>query len=281
MHHPSTWSIPGLNLHTQVFAASQERAAVLLAHGYAEHLGRYAALIERLNAAGYTVYAYDQRGHGRSEGRRAAVDMQQLVSDHLKARESLRGLKVPLFAFGHSAGGLITAASALQDPRGLHGVILSSPALLVGEQESPLIKKLSGVLGRYFPALPVAELPSGGISRLSDEVRRYQEDPAIYHGKVPALTAASMLKLSEDLRGRLGGWRLPTLLLHGDADQLAAVEGSRRFAAQAGKERQPAPTVHYHEFAGGYHELFNDEVRDEVVQLTLNWLDEQLKSERV
>lgn len=274
-----SWN-PGLDLHTQLFAAQQPRAAVLLTHGYAEHLGRYERLIARLNGAGYSVYAYDQRGHGQSAGRRAVVDLRGLVQDHLRLRESLRGLDVPLFAFGHSAGGLVTAASALQDPRGLSGVILSSPALLVGENEGPLLKALSGIIAKIAPGLGVTELPSGGISRLSDEVTRYQQDPQVYHGKVPALTAASMLRLSQSLVPQLGQWRLPTLLLHGDQDQLAAVEGSRRFAAQAGAARETRPQVSYHEVAGGYHELFNDQVAQEVTDITLAWLAEQLNASR-
>ncbi len=280
MLHTSEWVVPDLPLHTQVFPAEHERGAVLLAHGYAEHLGRYEHLIGRLGSAGFTVYTYDQRGHGRSKGQRAVVDVHQLVDDHLKLRESLRGLKVPLFAFGHSAGGLITAASVLQDPRGLRGVILSSPALLVGENESAFTKKLSGVLAKVLPGLPVTDLPAGGISRVADEVSRYQNDPDIYHGKVPALTVATMLQLSASLSDKLGTWQVPTLLLHGDADQLAAVEGSRRFAQHAGKKAVPAPVIRYHEFAGGYHELFNDEVRAEVEELTIDWLNEQLENQK-
>ena len=42
------------------------RAVVQVLHGVGEHAGRYADLIAALNAAGYTVYADDHRGHGRT-----------------------------------------------------------------------------------------------------------------------------------------------------------------------------------------------------------------------
>lgn len=265
-------------MYGEVFAAPSERAAVLLTHGYAEHVGRYRHVIAALGQAGVSVYTYDQRGHGQSSGRRAVVDMDVLVSDHLRAREALRGLDAPLIVFGHSMGGLITAASALRDPRGLAGVILSSPLLLVGEDQSAALKALSGVLGRFFPSLPVTALESGGLSRLAEEVSAYDGDPQVYRGKVPALTAASMLRLSHQLSAEYPVWRLPALVLHGTADRLADVRGSQRFSQAAGTARTPRPAIDYFEVEGGYHELFNDTVRAEVTAKMLAWLEELLGS---
>ncbi|WP_293915440.1 alpha/beta hydrolase [Deinococcus sp.] len=278
---PSTsipWSADfgGLALHGAQFPAHSERGAVLLCHGYAEHHGRYGRLIQALNGAGLSVYTYDQRGHGQSPGLRAVVDLNHLVEDHLKARAALSGLSVPVFAFGHSMGGLITATSALRDPRGLAGVILSSPALLVGEDEPALLKTLSGVLGKLLPRLPVTALASGGLSRIAGEVSAYDNDPQVYRGKVPALTAATMLRLSRAVMAGLPGWRLPTLLLHGGADTIADVRGSRRFAAEAGDAQTPRPTVEYLEVEGGYHELYNDTVQAEVTARTVSWLEGQI-----
>ncbi|HEY3622480.1 MAG TPA: alpha/beta fold hydrolase, partial [Roseiarcus sp.] len=47
-------------------AQGPPRAVVQIAHGLAEHSGRYARLAAALNTAGYTVYANDHRGHGPS-----------------------------------------------------------------------------------------------------------------------------------------------------------------------------------------------------------------------
>src|SRR5215467_8495200 len=46
--------------------AGQPRAVIQIAHGLAEHAGRYVRLAQALNAAGYAVYANDHRGHGRT-----------------------------------------------------------------------------------------------------------------------------------------------------------------------------------------------------------------------
>ena len=44
------------------------RAVVVLLHGYGEHSGRYGHVADALTNVGAAVYAYDQRGYGRSEG---------------------------------------------------------------------------------------------------------------------------------------------------------------------------------------------------------------------
>lgn len=265
------WTVPGAPVTGYTWPASSPRGAVLLSHGVGEYAGRYVeryhALIPTLVAAGFTVYAYDQRGHGQSTGRRAVVDMRVLVEDHLLAREALRGQPGPVFAFGHSMGGLVTAASVARDPRGLAGVILTSPALLVGEDESPLLKKVAPLLARIAPALPVTALDTANLSRLSDEVSAYQADASVYQGKVPALTAASMLTLSARLWASYERWTLPTLVIHGSADRITDPRGSQRFVE--GIASTDKTFVH---LEGGHHELLNDECRAEVRDQIVEWL---------
>ncbi|MBB6014828.1 alpha/beta hydrolase [Deinococcus radiopugnans] len=272
------WSVPGAPVSGYVWKAGNPRGAVLLSHGVGEYATRYVeryhALIPTLTEAGFTVYAYDQRGHGRSEGRRAVVDLNVLVEDHLKARQALRerpgGDGLPLFAFGHSMGGLVTAASASRDPRGLSGVILSSPALLVGQEEPALVKALAPLLAKVAPAAPVSDLGTGGLSRLTDEVAAYEADELIYHGKVRALTAASMLGLSGRLWAEYATWTLPTLIIHGAADKITDPSGSQRFFDMIAS---PDKTLILQE--GGYHELLNDEPREEIRAALLAWLLER------
>jgi acylglycerol lipase len=265
------WTVPGAPGRGYVWRAQTPRGNVLLTHGFGEYAGRYVdryhALIPTLVAQGFTVYAADQRGHGASGGARAVVDVRELVQDHFAAREALRADPHPLFLLGHSMGGLVTAASAARDPRGISGVILSSPALLVGENEPALVKRLAPVIARLAPGLPTTDLGTGGLSRLPEEVAAYEADPRMYHGKVPALTGASMLSLSASLWPLYARWTLPTLVVHGTADRLTDPRGSQRFMqAIASGDRE----LHVEE--GGYHELLNDQPRDRVRARIVDWL---------
>ncbi|CAM3543088.1 alpha/beta hydrolase [Deinococcus frigens] len=268
--------MPGAPVSGYIWTAQSPRGAVLISHGVGEYAGRYVeryhALIPTLAAAGFTVYSYDQRGHGHSEGRRAVVDLNVLVGDHLKAREALRGRPgddspLPLFALGHSMGGLVTAASASRDPRGLSGVILSSPSLLVGEDEPAWLKALAPLLAKVAPVAPVSDLGTGHLSRLADEVAAYEADELMYHGKVRALTAATLLGLSHKLWAEYPNWTLPTLVFHGTADKITDPAGSVRFTDTIAS---PDKTLILQD--GGYHELLNDEPREEIRAALVQWL---------
>src|SRR5579872_3402618 len=90
---------------------SPPKAALQIAHGLAEHAGRYARLADALTGAGYAVYAGDHRGHGRTarasedmgffaqrDGWRACVDDLGRINQHIAA--DCPGL--PIVLLGHS-----------------------------------------------------------------------------------------------------------------------------------------------------------------------------------
>ena len=88
-------------------------AKVQIAHGMAEHGGRYERFAQALTAAGYAVYAPDHRGHGRTArseddlGYLADADgFNRVVEDHLalngRIQKDLPGR--PAYLFGHSMG---------------------------------------------------------------------------------------------------------------------------------------------------------------------------------
>ena len=55
------------------------KAVIQIAHGLAEHAGRYARVAEALSNRGYAVYASDLRGHGRTA--RTAEDLGFFAED--------------------------------------------------------------------------------------------------------------------------------------------------------------------------------------------------------
>lgn len=257
-------------LHAQLLPADNPVGQVLLLHGLGEHSGRHVALAFALQGAGFSVYSYDQRGHGRSTGARALVNIEELMRDHFRAREFLRETGRPTFLWGHSLGGLVTALSAARDPRGIQGVVLSSPALAPEHGVSAPLRLAAGVLGRLAPALPVTELDVDGLARNPEVVRAYRADPLVYHGRVRAGTARSMIGAARELRGLATRWRLPTLVVHGDADRLTHVSGSQRFVETIASEDRRLVVR-----PGGYHELFNDDGHEEMTALALDWLRER------
>ena len=71
----------GLQLMVSKSAVKKPEAVIVIVHGICEHSGRYAHVVSRFNSWGYSVYRYDLRGHGRSQGDRAYVEDYQLFID--------------------------------------------------------------------------------------------------------------------------------------------------------------------------------------------------------
>ena len=140
-------------------AGVKPKALVQIAHGAAEHGGRYERFGRVLADAGYLVYADDHRGHGKTcgglEGRGIAGpdawngmlrDQQQLST--LMRREN-PGL--PLIFFGHSMGSLI-AQHYIQTWGGeLKGAILSGSFGTLGVEPAVMVATLDEAIRAQGP----------------------------------------------------------------------------------------------------------------------------------
>src|SRR5258706_8712912 len=61
----------GTQLLARKWAATGEvKGALVIMHGLKDYSSRYASLASRAATAGFDVYAFDLRGHGRSAARR-------------------------------------------------------------------------------------------------------------------------------------------------------------------------------------------------------------------
>ena len=90
----------GTALSVTDWPVASPRGHVLLVHGLGEHAGRYGGVAAWLNARGFAVRAYDQVGHGASEGPRGgmatATQLLDHISTHLNATISYKYLKIIL-----------------------------------------------------------------------------------------------------------------------------------------------------------------------------------------
>ena len=279
--------VPGTSgLQAKLHHADEPRALMVLVHGFGEHSGRYARTIRFLTDRGITVATYDLRGHGTAPGPRFKVAMETHIEDNLAVRDAVAEWSrseegagadaLPRLLMGHSMGGQVAGESALRRPWDLKGLILSSPALAVGEGTPAALKAVAPVVARLLPFLPVEKLDANDISRVPEYVEDYCSDPLVHQSGVPALTAGTMLAGGARLIERSRSLRLPTLILNGSADTITSPTGSRRFAQVAGTDHDPRPEITYREIEGGLHELFNDLCADEAYAALGEWLDARL-----
>src|SRR5690606_28266137 len=244
----------------------QAVGVVVVLHGYAEHSGRYPHVAAALNAAGYAVYALDQHGHGRSDGPRANIDSFAGVfidTDRLVRKAAAAHDGLPVFLLGHSMGGLIATGYVCEVtglPRyPLAGLVLSAPALDIAVG-SPVEKVAAKVLSKIVPDLAVTPFVSGKISRDPQVVAAYDADPLVYRGKIKVRTGAETLSTVAKTRDMLPKVDLPTLLMHGGADEVVRLEGSRLLA-----ERATTPDLTFTVYDGLYHEIFNEPEKEKVL----------------
>jgi acylglycerol lipase len=262
-------------LHTQRWLPDgAPRAVVVLAHGLAEHSGRYGELARHLTARGLALYGLDHRGHGRSEGPRANIErFAYVVADLATLIAAIRAADPsrPLFLLGHSMGGAVALSYALQNPTLLDGLVLSAP-LLATDPKVPPLKRLAGhVLSVVAPSAGLLTLEAAAVSRDPVVVREYENDPLVFHAAIPARTLVELLAALKWLAARAPELRMPVLALHGTADRLVPLE----FVAPV-YERIGSPDRTVHRYEGLYHELFNEPERARVYADLAAWLDAHL-----
>lgn len=101
--------------------------AVLLAHGWWSHAGRWVAIGGALEAAGHQVIAFDAPGHGRSTGWRASMpEFAATLRAVADAEDPLRAV------IGHSLGGAATIFALARGLRAERAVTIAAPADLPG-----------------------------------------------------------------------------------------------------------------------------------------------------
>ncbi len=265
--------VAGGEIHWRTWTAPEPVAQVVIVHGYGEHGDRYARLAGRLVEEGFSVWANDHRGHGLSEGPRGVVmHLDDAVADVDQVVERARGTHpdIPLFMFAHSMGGTIGLRYSLAHQEKLAGLILSSAAVSLEKLGVSGVQRAAVRLaGRIVPRLPVNGLPFEGITRDSDELGIYMNDPLVHKGKQPARTVSELVDAMAKFPDEVGELRLPLLVIAGSDDPIVPAAGSREIAERAG-----SPDKKVIVYEGFVHELVNEppDDRERVTQDVIDWL---------
>jgi len=265
----------GLSLYYQCWLPDKSPKAVLLvAHGLAEHSGRYKNLVSYFVPKGYAVYTFDYRGHGKSEGLRSYVDR---FSDYLadlkiffdKVRKEHRSAKI--FLVGHSMGGTLAVPYAIEHQQELAGVITSAPSLVASSTVSPALIAIAGVVSALVPKMGVTVLDASTISRDKAVVDAYVNDPLVFRGKIPARTGAELAKMWKTLPEEMSKIKLPILIMQGTADRLSDPASGKLLYKRVGSKDKTLKL-----YKGFYHEIFNEPQHRQVMADIGAWLTKHL-----
>lgn len=150
----------------------------------------------------------------------------------------------------------------------LSGLILSAPSVKLGLDSSEFEARVSLVLGRLFPYLPMVRFRNSSISRDSTVVQSYETDALVYHGRTPARTASEIIRAIRRVQQNGERITIPLLVIQGSRDQVADIRGSRELCALA---RSADKRIRICD--GVYHEIMNEPERASVLGETSDWLD--------
>ncbi len=263
----------GPSLYYQSWIPVEDCTAILLiAHGLAEHSGRYEHFAAFFVARGYAVFALDHIGHGKSDGDRCHIGRFSEYTDGIsllldRAREECP--EIPVILVGHSMGGLIATRFLVEHQADFAGCVLSGAAVKSAVELSPIQRFMMRFFSRVLPKLRVLQLDASEVSRDPAVVESYRRDPLVFTGKVTARLAEQLFSTMACIEDRLGAIELPMLILHGSADGLTSPAGSKMLHQKI-SSREKKLTI----YEGLYHEIYNEPEQDEVMTDVANWLAE-------
>jgi alpha-beta hydrolase superfamily lysophospholipase len=270
----------GVTIHFSVWKAGKPKAIVQLAHGLGDHLGRYEELAQRLVNSGYTVYADDHRGHGRTGMQQWDSDLSKLgrlgpggMRATVKAVEQLTGIiraeneDVPLVLLGHSWGSLIAQKIINTSSENYDALILTGTAYRT------LRRMNGGKLNARHRNLGTTG--HEWLSRDPKVAQAFAADPLAFTAvALKSFGIADSIRLLGRPSRRVAN-DLPVLIQVGSDDVFGGPR-SAELLAEAYLKRSALSDVELIIYTDCRHEIFNELNADEVIDDTIAWIDDRV-----
>ncbi len=260
-------SFDGTKLYFSTNIIPNPKASIVIVHGLCEHASRYNYLTEKLNNRGFNVYRFDHRGHARSEGKRVYYsDFHHLIDDvntvvELALQESGA---LPVFVIGHSMGGFATSSFGTKYPGKVQGIVLSGALTRYNTQ----------VAGGFPMELPAGTyMPNAlgdGVCSVPEVVTAYAND-VLVEKEISVELFNSLGEGITWLKQHAIQFVEPVLVLHGANDGLVSELDSRQFYGEIGSMDKSLKI-----YAHLMHEIFNETIRDEVIEETISWIEKRV-----
>ncbi|MDO4746363.1 MAG: alpha/beta fold hydrolase [Bacillota bacterium] len=254
---------------------------ICIIHGIGEYGGRFNRVAEEFRKENFAVLAIDLRGHGDSIGKKGHCAPRKEVLEDISAlilyaQENYPGKEIVLY--GHSMGGNITldyrARGGFNDVP--CGYIISAPWIRLVRPIPPALLTFVKSLAKITPEFTISSSVDEAILGNPLSVKPYNDNPMV-HNRISVRCAVDGFEIGLGLEngthednGKAA--KIPTILMHGDADKICSVEGSRNIAKRL---EEKGDAFEYVELPGLYHEIHNgnaESTGDEVIAKMVEWV---------
>jgi acylglycerol lipase len=254
-------------------------------HGFSEHINRYNAFFTTLASSGIQVFAWDQRGWGRSAPTKSdwgLTGTTTVVVGDVAAfiKDKISG-DVPLFVMGHSMGGG-EVATLMGDPEykelvsKVRGFVLECPFIgfSPGAEPNAITVAVGRFASRFLPKFQMEHIiPPEYLSHDPQWAESVRNDPLCHNtGTLQGL--ASMLDRTAVLSSgsvKLGKQVQSLWLAHGTDDKTCSFDAAMKWleAQQNVKDKSSK------RYEGAYHQLHADDCKEEFGRDLVAWILER------
>lgn len=250
----------GLTLFYQTWQHPHSRGTVIITHGQGEHSECYARVVDALKEDGWSFWAWDLRGHGRSEGKRGyAAEFEDYVADfRIFLRQALATPEVkakPVVLLSHSMGGLIQLKTLIENPQ-IPAVaqVCSSPLLGIAKEVPAWKSSGAKILNAVYPQMTLwNELRNTDVTRDPDVIREFEQD-VLRHTRISSGVFLGFQPAFDFVRARGNLLKMPSLFQIPEDDLVVSSPATQEFFQTVGSNLKFLKV--YGE--GTRHEIYND-----------------------
>lgn len=278
-------SFDGTDLFYRAWLPPEPKRAVLLFHRGHEHSGRWEETVRLLDLPeDFAVFAWDQRGHGRSPGERGYADSLSVITQDADAfaRHVAKSHGVPTsetVIVSHSVGAVVAAAWVHDFAPPVRGMVLATPAFKVRLYVPAAIPALRLKQKALGDGVVKSYVKSNLLTHDTLQAIAYDADPLIFRQ-----IAVRMLLDLNDTAKRLiadaAAITTPTLLISAGKDWVVNASAAWKFYEKLGtsvKQKEVFPQMRHAVF----HEIGREQLVSRVKQFVLECFDLPSRDEQI